>query len=100
MIKEAERYLDYARVDWEYRKWAKSDGEENRKYFRVKINRIPPYYPINAAYDFEEDVWAYSDKGAENKVKGQYKKCYGSHVIEKVIEVSKADFRGDKKVVM
>ena len=64
------------------------------------INRIPPYYPINAAYDFEEDVWAYSDKGAENKVKGQYKKCYGSHVIEKVIEVSKADFRGDKKVVM
>jgi hypothetical protein len=45
-------------------------------------------------------VWAYSDKGAENKVKGQYKKCYGSHVIEKVIEVSKADFRGDKKVVM
>ena len=71
MIKEAERYLDYARVDWEYRKWAKSDGEENKKYFRVKINRIPPYYPINAAYDFEEDVWAYSDKGAENKVKGQ-----------------------------
>ena len=45
-------------------------------------------------------MWAYSDKGAENKVKGQYKKCYGSHVIEKVIEVSKADFRGDKKVVM
>jgi len=45
-------------------------------------------------------VRAYSDKVAENKVKGQYKKCYGSHVIEKVIEVSKADFRGDKKVVM
>ena len=86
MIKEAERYLDYAWVDWEYRKWAKSDGEENKKYFRVKINRIPPYYPINAAYDFEEDVRAYSDKVAEN--------------IEKVIEVSKADFRGDKKVVM
>ena len=41
-----------------------------------------------------------SDKGAENKVKGQYKKCYGSHVIEKVIEVSKADFRGDKKLWM
>ena len=70
--------------------------KRTKKYFRVKINRIPPYYPINAAYDFEEDVWAYSDKGAENKVKGQYKKCYGSHVIE----VSKADFRGDKKVVM
>ena len=74
--------------------------KRTKKYFRVKINLIPPYYPINAAYDFEEDVWAYSDKGAENKVKGQYKKCYGSHVIEKVIEVSKADFRGDKKVVM
>ena len=74
--------------------------KRTKKYFRVKINRIPPYYPINAAYDFEEDVWAYSDKGAENKVKRQYKKCYGSHVIEKVIEVPKADFRGDKKVVM
>lgn len=44
--------------------------KRTKKYFRVKINRIPPYYPINAAYDFEEDVWAYSDKGAENKVKG------------------------------
>ena len=48
--------------------------KRTKKYFRVKINRIPPYYPINAAYDFEEDVWAYSDKGAENKVKRQYKK--------------------------
>ena len=69
MIKEAERYLDYARLIGSIGNELKVMEKRTKKYFRVKINRIPPYYPINAAYDFEEDVWAYSDKGAENKVK-------------------------------
>ncbi len=66
-----------------------------RKYFRVKVHRIPPYYPINTDYYFEEDVWAFSEEGVENKIKKKYKKCFGSHIIEKITEVSKADFRGD-----
>ena len=74
--------------------------EKRTKIFSSKDQSNTTILPYKRSLRLEEDVWAYSDKGAENKVKGQYKKCYGSHVIEKVIEVSKADFRGDKKVVM
>ena len=74
--------------------------KKTRKYFRVKVHRIPPYYPINTDYYFEEDVWAYSREGAINKINKHYKGCYGEHLPVEVLEVSKADFRGDKKIKM
>ena len=74
--------------------------KRTRKYYRVKVRRIPPYYPINEDYYFEEDVWAYSEEGAANKIIKQYKGCYGSHIPVEITEVLKEDFRGDKKVKM
>lgn len=41
-------------------------------------------------------MWAYSKEGAINKVNRQHKKCYGSHIPCKVVEISKDDFGGDK----
>ena len=41
--------------------------KKTRKYYRVKIHRIPPYSSINGSYYYEEDVWAYSEDGARNK---------------------------------
>ena len=70
-----------------------------RKYYRVKIHRIPPYYPINQGSFFEEDVWAYSREGAVDKIYRQYKNCYGRHIPRKIVEISKDEFRGDKKIV-
>ena len=67
-----------------------------RKYFRVLIRRVPPYYPVNVDYHFEEDVWAFSEDGAVNKIEKQYKNCYGKHIPEKVTEIEKSNFRGDK----
>lgn len=68
-----------------------------RKYYRVKVHRIPPHYPINKDYFFEEDVWAYSGDGAANKINRQYKGCYGRHIPCEIVEISKDEFRGDKK---
>lgn len=73
--------------------------KRTRKYFRVKIHRIPPYYPINKNYFFEEDVWAYSEKGAAKKIKKEYKCFWGLYSVRKITEISKADFRGEKKAV-
>lgn len=74
--------------------------KKTRKYYRVTIKRIPPYAPINRSYYFEEDVWAYSKKGAENKIYRHCKNCYGHHVPKKVIEITKEEFRGDKATKM
>ena len=70
--------------------------KKTRKYYRVKIHRIPPYSAINGSYYYEEDVWAYSEEGARNKIFKQHKGGYGRHVPCEVTEISKEDFRGAK----
>lgn len=70
--------------------------KENKKYYRVKVHRIPPYSSINGSYYYEEDVWAYSKEGAMNKIIRQHKCGYGSHMPCDVTEISKEEFRGDK----
>lgn len=70
--------------------------KKERKYFRVKVHRIPPYSSINGSYFYEEDVWAYSEEGAKCKIDRENKKCYGSHIPREVTEISKDEFRGDK----
>lgn len=67
-----------------------------RKYFRVKVLRIPPFSSINGSYSYEEDVWAYSEEGAKRKIGRENKNCYGSHIPSEVTEISKDEFRGDK----
>ena len=46
--------------------------KKTRKYYRVKIHRIPPYSSINGSYYYEEDVWAYSEDGARNKIEREH----------------------------
>lgn len=70
--------------------------KKTRKYYRVKVHRIPPYSLINGSYYYEEDVWAYSEDGARNKITKQHKNRYGSHIPCEVTEISKEDFRGAK----
>lgn len=70
--------------------------KKTRKYYRVKIHRIPPYSSINGSYYYEEDVWAYSEDGARNKIEREHKNGYGSHIPCEVVEISKEEFRGDK----
>lgn len=70
--------------------------KKTRKYYRVKIRRIPPYCPINESYYYYEDVWAYSEEGARNKLYKEHKKSCGSHIPCEAIEISKEEFRGDK----
>lgn len=67
-----------------------------RKYYRVTVHRYPPYSATNGSYYYEEDVWAYSEEGARNKIERQNKDCYGNDIPESVIEISKEEFRGDK----
>ena len=70
--------------------------KKTRKYYRVKVHRIPPYSSINGSYYYEEDVWAYSEDGARNKIEREHKNGYGSHIPCEVIEISKEEFHGDK----
>ena len=70
--------------------------KKTRKYYRVKVKRIPPHYPINTSYYYEEDVWAYSKDGATNKINRTHKNSFGNHIPCEVVEISKEDFRGDK----
>ena len=69
--------------------------KRTRKYYRVKVRRIPPHCPINESYYYEQDVWAYSEDGAINKVNRNHKNSFGSHIPCEVIEIPKEDFRGD-----
>ena len=71
--------------------------KKTRKYYRVTIKRVPPYYPINNCYEYEEDVFAFSKEGALNKIKEEYSKRYGKHIPKEINEITKDDFRGDKK---
>ena len=70
--------------------------QKTRKYYRVSVHRIPPYSAVNGSYYFKEDVYAYSEEGAKNKINKQYKNSYGKHIPCEVKEISKEDFRGDK----
>ena len=42
-------------------------------------------------------MWAYSEEGAANKIYKQYKDCYGRYIPREILEISKDEFRGDKK---
>ena len=69
-----------------------------RRYYRVNVHRIPPHSAINESYYYEEDVWAYSEEGARNKITKHHKGSYGKHIPCEVVEISKEEFRGDKVV--
>lgn len=66
-----------------------------RKYYRVKVHRIPPYSVVNGSYYYEEDVYAYSKEGAERSVDRYHKNGYGSCIPVEVKEISKEEFRGN-----
>lgn len=73
---------------------------KKRKYFRAKMLRIPPYSFVNKSYYYEEDVWAFSKEGADNKLYKQYKDSYGSIIPQEIVEITKEEFRGDKVTKM
>ncbi len=73
---------------------------KKRKYFRAKMLRIPPYSFVNKSYYYEEDVWAFSKEGADNKLYKQYKDSYGSNIPQEIVEITKDNFRGDKVTKM
>ena len=68
--------------------------KKDRKYYRLTVKRYPLYYPINEAYLFEEDVYAYSDIGAQNSFYRYHANSYGGHLIVSTAEISKEEFRG------
>ena len=70
--------------------------KKTKKYYRVKILRIPPHCSINGSCYFKEDVRAYSAKDAENKINREYKKCHCNYIPSEIVEVSKDEFRGNK----
>lgn len=70
--------------------------KKTKRYYRVKIERIPPYSSVNENYFYEEDVWAYTKEGAVKKVNKEHKNSYGKNYVCEVNEITKEDFRGDK----
>lgn len=70
--------------------------KKTRKYYRVTVHRIPPYAGINKSYDYEQDVWAYSEEGAKRKIEKEHKGGFGRHIPKEVKEITKEEFRGDK----
>ena len=62
--------------------------------------RISPHSFVNKSYYYEEDVWAFSKEGADNKLYKQHKNSYGRHVPQEIVEIAKEDFRGDKVTKM
>ena len=73
---------------------------KKRKYFRAKMLRISPHSFVNKSYYYEEDGWAFSKEGADNKLYKQHKNSYGRHVPQEIVEIAKEDFRGDKVTKM
>ena len=69
-------------------------SERKRKYYRIKVKRIPPYSAVNGSYYLEEDVYAYSKEGAVRSVEKYHSKGYGSHIPVEVKEITKDEFRG------
>ncbi len=68
--------------------------ERKRKYYRAIVHRIPPYSHINGSYDYEEDVYAFSEDGAIKSIEKYHSKGYGSHYIKEIKEITKEEFRG------
>ena len=71
--------------------------KKTRKYYRVTVHRTPPYSSVNGSYDYEEDVYAYSEEGAIKSVEKYHSKGYGSNVPVEVIEITKEEFKGHHK---
>ena len=65
-----------------------------RKYFKIKARRIPPYYPINSDYIYEEHVYAFSKEGAENVFYKYHRDSYGHHHALEITEIPKSEFKG------
>ena len=68
--------------------------KKERKYYRVKVHRYPPFYSINNDYMMEEDMYAYSTDGVYRYFDKYNRKVYGDNVPEEVKEISKEEFRG------
>ena len=71
--------------------------DRKRKYYRAIIHRIPPYASVNSSYDYEEDVYAFSEDGAIKSIEKYHSKGYGSHIIREIREITKEEFRGQHK---
>ena len=69
-------------------------AERKRKYYRAIMHRVPPYAGINACYDYEEDVYAFSKEGAIKSIEKFHSKGYGSDYVKEIREITKEDFRG------
>ena len=67
---------------------------EGRKYFKIKARRVPPYYPLNSDYLYEEHVYAFSEEGAERVFYNYYKKSFGNHYALEITEIPKSEFKG------
>ena len=75
-------------------------SERKRKYYRVKVHRIPPYSMINSDYYFKEDVCAYSENGAFESVINYHSKGYGSNIPVEAKEIPKEEFKGSHHIEM
>lgn len=71
--------------------------KKQRKYYRVKVHRVPPYSYFNGSYYYEEDVYAFSKDGALNSVAKYHRKEYGENFPVEAIEITKEEFRGAHK---
>ncbi len=68
--------------------------KRERKYFRVTVHRIPPHYPINKDYTYEEDMYAFSEEGVWKYFQNYNKKIYGHNEPIKIQEITKDEFAG------
>ena len=70
---------------------------KKRIYYRLFVKRIPPHSYVNSAYMMEEDVYAFSRKGAENVFFNYHRNGYGDHIIYGFREIPKSEFRGQNR---
>lgn len=65
---------------------------KERHYYKIKVHRYPPYYPINKDYYKTEYVWGYTQDGAENSFYRYHKDSYGDNVAEEFEEITKEEY--------
>ena len=68
-----------------------------RHYYRATVHRIPPHRWVNHPYNYEEDVYAFSEHGAKMLIEAYHKNSVGSHMVTAIREISKDEFRGHHK---
>ena len=69
-----------------------------RKCYRVLVNKTPKNSSSDYAYNYEEDVYASSEKDAMASIAEYYKTDGGKVIPVNAQEIAKNEFRGNHKV--